>query len=755
MRARARSPGPAFLLAAIPVAALCVMTARGAAQTDWRMLLGARENREGHAMAWDPVRSRTMVFGGKGYNVTWTDTAHWDGARWTKANPAIEPPKRYSHAMATDLARGRVVLFGGLDIATGTETTMGDTWEWDGATWIQRSPTNAPSPRSSTAMTYDLARARVVLFGGMGPRTFLSGPVFADTWEWDGANWALRTPAVSPTARYGHRLAYDVTRNRTVLFGGATNDTWEWNGTTWTAVAQTSPTPPARRLFGMTFDLVRNRTLLFGGTGSGATLPRDLWAFDGNAWQILPHATAVVPTAQRACDLSYDFARGRSVVHGGDGPSAETLEWNGSDWVTLTPPGLIGAALALDPGTGTGIVFGGDRLGGFGFVADTWEWRAGAFQLLQPATRPVARQYHAMAADSARGQIVLFGGVLGQSPLGDTWLWDGQIGNWIAPTVGVSPPARSAHGMIFDSIRQEVVLFGGQANNVMLGDTWVWDGTAWHARTPAMQPSPRLGVGFAFDAARGRGVLYGSLVNGSDLTWEWDGTNWLQQSPLHTPTGLNASFLAYDPARRRAVLHDGFGLWEWDGVDWIERLPAAPLPYGGGLGAYDVGAGRMLYVGGGNGQSLSTAIWSYGAVAPATIAPFGTGCAGSAGTPVLRADNGSLPWLGDTLALAVEPVAANAPVLLAIGFSNTTFGGVSLPVPLDAIGMTGCSLLVSIDEQRLAFSNGARADFALLVPTTTALTGLQFFAQAAVADAAANPAGIVASNALAGQLGGK
>ena len=44
-----------------------------------------------------------------------------------------------------------------------------------------------------------------------------SGGRLADTWEWDGTDWAQRSPARSPTPRYGHAMAYDATRGRITL----------------------------------------------------------------------------------------------------------------------------------------------------------------------------------------------------------------------------------------------------------------------------------------------------------------------------------------------------------------------------------------------------------------------------------------------------------------------------------------------------------------------------------------------------------
>src|ERR1041384_7179735 len=76
------------------------------------------------------------------------DAARAQGGEWSARGLA----PRGGHAMAFDSARGVTVLFGGF---TGGES--GETWEWDGATWMERT-TGGPSPRSGHAMVYDTAR---------------------------------------------------------------------------------------------------------------------------------------------------------------------------------------------------------------------------------------------------------------------------------------------------------------------------------------------------------------------------------------------------------------------------------------------------------------------------------------------------------------------------------------------------------------------------------------------------------------------
>jgi hypothetical protein len=81
-------------------------------------------------------------------------------------------------------------------------------------------------------MTFDSARGRVVLFGGMeSPRS-----PFADAWEWDGTSWTERQITVMPRARSRHAMAFDPARGVATIFAGASeysypyylSDTWHY-----------------------------------------------------------------------------------------------------------------------------------------------------------------------------------------------------------------------------------------------------------------------------------------------------------------------------------------------------------------------------------------------------------------------------------------------------------------------------------------------------------------------------------------------
>src|SRR5688500_13658039 len=62
-------------------------------------------------------------------------TASWSGSSWVP-QPVVLPPARHGHALAYDPVRARIVLFGGR--RPDQQALFGDVWEFDGATWAQR-----------------------------------------------------------------------------------------------------------------------------------------------------------------------------------------------------------------------------------------------------------------------------------------------------------------------------------------------------------------------------------------------------------------------------------------------------------------------------------------------------------------------------------------------------------------------------------------------------------------------------------------
>lgn len=243
-----------------------------------------------------------------------------------------------------------------------------DTWEWNGQNWALRTPTLAPEARREYAMAYDAARHATVVFGGMPGRSGLLG----DTWTWDGTNWAQQSPATSPSPRWDSAMVFDAAISKVVLFGGfdlvagnfqLENDTWAWDGTTWTQLLPLA-SPPARQNHAMAYDTTRGRVVLFGGELqlNGAGLVQDTWEFDGTTWtQAVP---AVSPPARIAHTMTYDAVRNVTLLFGGGAGMdfGDTWAWDGTSWTQLTttpaPACRDHTAMAFGQGGNT-VLFGG------------------------------------------------------------------------------------------------------------------------------------------------------------------------------------------------------------------------------------------------------------------------------------------------------------------------------------------------------------------------------------------------------------
>ena len=524
--------------------------------------------RDSAAMAYDPTRGVAVLFGGahNGSPVEfYDDTWLWNGQSWARVNPTTRPSARADARMAYDIARGRMVLFGGL----GPEGSLGDTWEWDGANWIRRGTADAPPPRAQMQIAYDGKRKRVVLFGGIRFDGGVASPAPTDdTWEWDGTQWKNVTPAApaaNPPARAAGAMAFDPVRGRIVMFGGllgggfAPADVWEYDGS-WHKV--TAAGPSARRGISMAYDAAAKRTLLFGGLDASGTRD-DLWSWNGTAWQQLPPTTRPPPRTFHS--VAEDTRRGRLVVVGGlDEPAVTTWEWDGTRW--------SGGAL-VDPGK---------------------------------------RQYPGVAYDPLRRRAVLV------DRGGTTWESDGA--SWIATTA----TAPTGAPLAFDPVRKKVVLFGGVDMN-QSDETYAWNGTTWTAVSVPTRPSFRRGHSMGADAARGQVVMFGGVgfLGVSGDTWYLDAAGW-HAAASGGPGLLSDAVMGYDPVRGTLLMFGGIDdnlvlhneTWAWNGTRWEDHsgpASARPLARAGAGMAYDAARGRLLMFGGGDGiRGTQTDLWEWG-----------------------------------------------------------------------------------------------------------------------------------------------
>ena len=118
-----------------------------------------------------------------------------------------------------------------------------------------------------------------------------------------------------------------------------------------------------------------------------------------------------------------------------------------------------------------------------------------------------------MASDSAGAKVVLFGGFEGGTPVNDTWAWDGISWTNVTPAdPNSSPSPRGYQSMIYDTVRGQILLFGGNANGPLLNDTWAWNGSAWVPVATSNPPPARYLDMTAYDIGHTQLLLFGGGI---------------------------------------------------------------------------------------------------------------------------------------------------------------------------------------------------------------------------------------------------
>ena len=637
-------------------------------------------------MAYDPATGQVVLFGGD-VNGPLADTWILNGSTWTQASPPTSPPPRFDAAMAYDEATGQLLLFGGYGSGV-----LGDTWTWNGSTWTQISASSPPA-RFDASMAYDSAVSKLVLFGGATS----PGSPLADTWTWNGSAWSEAPSVSSPPARYLASMAYDTSNGQLVLFGGygfgLLGDTWIWDGATWSE--QSGPGPGARYGAAVSFDPAANQLILIDGATDSGAFFADTWSWNGTTWGDLSPATS--PPPRSAASMTYDVLTNQLVLFGGlDGANLgdtwifspappPPATWT-SQFPPSTPSARRGAAIADDPGTGQLVLFGGSVYPSF--IGDTWTWDGSSWTTTTPSTSPSPRGAASMAYDPGTGQLVLFGGndQNNQTTLSDTWSWDGS--NWTALNPSTVPPARRGAAMVYDPATQQFLMFGGFGNGgTVLDDTWLWDGKNWNLLTPSESPSARYNASIAFDATTGEVVLFGG-TNGTQLadTWAWTGSTWTPMTTVTSPSARSNAGFASDASTGQLVLLGGTDstgaslndTWAWSGNAWSEVDPQSSPPARASASlAYDTTTSQLLVFGGQGALGWFADTWTYsmaGAPVPGTATESASQATVTFGPPT---SNGGSPVTSYTVTATDLTTPANG------GQSAT--GGAS---PITVTGLT-------------------------------------------------------------------
>ena len=309
----------------------------------------------------DTTSGRLLLFAGATLDATGrrsnlnAETWQYDpaGGTWWWLFRQEAPQARAGHGAAYDAGSEVTIVFGG---AAGSydpcptvfwcaDAVLGDTLAFDAVAgrWEEREPTRAPPARFGTAMAYDPATDRIILFGGGGIDEDDHRLTFADTWAFDAGTdtWTDLAPPQAPPARAHHTLVYDARLERILLWGGKgfgmeAADLWAYDPATNTW-AELEPIPGIgpRWLGAAAHHTTAGRTFVVGGEGPITEIDRGLsaevWSYGADGWQ--QHGALDEPVWRHG--LAYAGAADQLVLL----TLGRTLAYDPAQdlWVDLTP----------------------------------------------------------------------------------------------------------------------------------------------------------------------------------------------------------------------------------------------------------------------------------------------------------------------------------------------------------------------------------------------------------------------------------
>ena len=253
------------------------------------------------------------------------------------------------------------------------------------------------------------------------------------------------------------------------------------------------------------------------------------------------------------------------------------------------------------------VLFGGtDRTNKF--LNQTWEYDNATWKQIKTDHSPTPRLWSGMAYDPLRKVVVMLGGRLTDSGIlrGDTWEYDGN--DWTQIVSGGKPGDRGdGPGLVYDSCRNRIVLFGGKAafgQNM----TWEYDGKAWTPVQTSNYPAERRLTAMVFDSSRCKTVLFGGDSPSLNDTWEFNGSDWEEILTDVTPPGRWGHAMAYNPLTGHVVMFGGYDpatqslmkdTWIYNGENWqqitTKRTPSAREQQ---AMTFFGGTGEILMIGG-------------------------------------------------------------------------------------------------------------------------------------------------------------
>lgn len=350
-----------------------------------------------------------------------------------------------------------------------------------------------PSGRAESAVVYDPASGKLLVFGGdkgVVQNQMAVPDIVGDTWVLDtrAGTWTQIMQG-GPTPRSRTVAVYDSNEQRAIVFGGRYrasgttqytlyNEVWAFHfqDNVWSPISTNGPEPTPRTYPAVGYDSMTRDIIVYGGntstSGLNYTPQSDIHAINvmtGNSRVLTP--TGTPPAARHYAQFAFDEGRRRFIVFGGHqanllGDSfgdtwALDISTATPSWTSLhpggsgAPPAKFGGAMVYDRDRDRMLLFAGhNNTPTDGDISnELWQLNlaTNAWSLLRKG-------------DTITGERCIVGGSQVE-PLGV---------NYATPDM-MTPERRFKHGLAADPVGSRVLTVGGESDCAKLDDIWSLD----------------------------------------------------------------------------------------------------------------------------------------------------------------------------------------------------------------------------------------------------------------------------------------
>ena len=194
-----------------------------------------------------------------------------------------------------------------------------------------------------------------------------------------------------------------------------------------------------------------------------------------------------------------------------------------------------------------------------------YEYDSNAWRVIPTTLSPCPRFNHGMVYDPINQQIILFGGVEIQNynRLSDTWVFNFTTNQWSELNTSNSPPVRSDMSYYYDEVLEALIIFGGYTqNDQLLNDTWCFytQNNSWVEVNTVNTPIARYGHHMIYDPVNQVGLMFGgsNQVHFNNI-WQLNSSNfeWKVLNPSNKPTKRYWHNMVYNEDDEQVTIFGG------------------------------------------------------------------------------------------------------------------------------------------------------------------------------------------------------